>query len=87
MPPEGAEAADALRGDGPFVMQADGLACLYVPTGLTDGPFPTHYEPHESPFRNPLYAVQANPTRQTYRRAATRITRSTVSPAPRCSRT
>jgi formate dehydrogenase major subunit len=69
VPPEGAEAADALRGDGPFVMQADGLACLYVPTGLRDGPFPTHYEPHESPFRNPLYAVQANPTRRTYRRA------------------
>jgi formate dehydrogenase major subunit len=68
VPPEGATAVDALRGDEPFIMQADGLACLYVPSGLTDGPFPTHYEPHESPFRNPLYAVQANPTRQTYRR-------------------
>ncbi|HEY0144219.1 MAG TPA: molybdopterin dinucleotide binding domain-containing protein, partial [Thermoanaerobaculia bacterium] len=26
-----------------------------------------HYEPHESPFSNPLYAQQANPARQTYR--------------------
>jgi formate dehydrogenase major subunit len=69
LPAEGAEADEALRGDTPFVMQADGLACLYVPAGLTDGPLPTHYEPHESPFRNPLYPVQANPTRQTYRRA------------------
>jgi formate dehydrogenase major subunit len=69
VPPEGADAVDALRGDEPFVMQADGLACLYVPTGLNDGPLPTHYEPHESPFRNPLYEVQANPTRRTYRRS------------------
>lgn len=67
-PPPDALAADALRGDAPFVMQPDGLACLYVPTGLVDGPFPTHYEPHESPFHNPLYPVQANPTRRTYRR-------------------
>ena len=30
-------------------------------SGLVDGPLPTHYEPHESPFDNPLYAQQANP--------------------------
>ena len=29
---------------------------------------PTHYEPHESPFRNPLYGQQANPTRKVYGR-------------------
>ena len=40
-----------------------------MPTGLADGPLPTHYEPHESPFRNPLYGQQANPARQTYRAA------------------
>jgi formate dehydrogenase major subunit len=28
VPPAGAEAGDALRGDEPFIMQADGLACL-----------------------------------------------------------
>ena len=37
---------------------------LYVPQGLEDGPLPTHYEPHESPFDNPLYSQRANPRRQ-----------------------
>ena len=64
VPPEGAEAEDALRGDEPFVMQADGRAWLFVPSGLTDGPFPTHYEPQESPVGNPLYAQRANPARE-----------------------
>jgi formate dehydrogenase major subunit len=68
VPPEGAKAQDALRGDEPFVMQADGRAWLYAPTGLVDGPFPTHYEPHESPASNPLYGQRANPVRQQYRR-------------------
>jgi formate dehydrogenase major subunit len=31
---------------------------------LIDGPLPAHYEPHESPFANPLYAQRANPRRQ-----------------------
>jgi formate dehydrogenase major subunit len=34
-----------------------------------DGPLPTHYEPHESPFDNPLYSQRANPTRQLSPRA------------------
>jgi formate dehydrogenase major subunit len=67
-PPDDARAEDALRGDDPFIMQADGVAWLFVPTGLVDGPFPTHYEPHESPFHNPLYEQRANPVRQTFRR-------------------
>jgi formate dehydrogenase major subunit len=33
-----------------------------VPTGLKDGPLPTHYEPVESPVANPLYRQQHNPT-------------------------
>jgi formate dehydrogenase major subunit len=67
-PPEGATADDAIAGTDPFIMQADGRAWLYVPTGLTDGPLPTHYEPHESPFVNPLYAQQSNPARQVMKR-------------------
>ena len=31
---------------------------------LEDGPLPTHYEPHESPFANPLYSRRENPARQ-----------------------
>jgi formate dehydrogenase major subunit len=55
----------ALRGDAPFVMQADGRGWLFAPSGLADGPLPTHYEPHESPFGNPLHPHQrANPARQ-----------------------
>jgi formate dehydrogenase major subunit len=64
VPPDGAEAEDAIAGDHPFIMQADGRAWLYVPQGLEDGPLPTHYEPHESPFDNALYAQRANPRRQ-----------------------
>jgi formate dehydrogenase major subunit len=67
-PPEHAKAEDALSGVDPFVMQADGKAWLYVPRGLVDGPLPTHYEPHESPFDNPLYSQQANPARQVFPR-------------------
>ena len=44
-------------------MQADGKAWLYVPSGLTDGPLPTHYEPQESPVPNLLYGQQRNPAR------------------------
>jgi len=64
VPPEDARGPDAIRGDHPFIMQADGLGWIYVPQGLNDGPLPTHYEPHESPFRNPLYSQRANPARQ-----------------------
>ncbi len=68
VPPEGAEAEHALRGDDPFIMQADGVGWLYVPAGLQDGPFPTHYEPQESPLSNPLYGQQVNPTREEFPR-------------------
>jgi formate dehydrogenase major subunit len=68
VPPEGAKAQDAIRGDQAFIMQADGRAWLYVPAGVTDGPLPTHYEPHESPFTNPLYGQQSNPARQVLRK-------------------
>jgi len=67
-PPEGAVGVAALRGDDAFIMQADGKGWLFAPNGLLDGPLPTHYEPHESPFRNALYVQQGNPTRRVYGR-------------------
>jgi formate dehydrogenase major subunit len=67
-PPPAATGVEALAGDDPFIMQSDGKGWLYVPAGLIDGPMPTHYEPAESPLRNPLYGQQANPTRKTYQR-------------------
>ncbi len=71
-PPPAATAEKALGGSAPFVMQADGKGWLFAPNGLVDGPLPTHYEPHESPFDNPLYAQRANPTRQRYDRPGNR---------------
>jgi formate dehydrogenase major subunit len=45
------------------MMMADGRAWLYSPSGLLDGPMPTHYEPVESPVDNLLYPkVGASPT-------------------------
>jgi formate dehydrogenase major subunit len=68
-PPEDATAQQALGGRDPFIMQADGKGWLFAPAGLVDGPFPTHYEPEESPFTNELYpGQQANPARQRFHR-------------------
>ncbi len=53
---------DAHGGDDPFIMLADGKGMLFVPTGLADGPLPTHYEPIESPTKNALYKRQDSPT-------------------------
>ena len=64
VPSNEAKGPEAIRGDHPFIMQADGQGWLFVPQGLADGPLPTYYEPHESPFENPLYAQRANPARQ-----------------------
>ncbi|WP_329458898.1 formate dehydrogenase [Streptomyces sp. NBC_01497] len=65
VPPEDATGPDALRGDDPFIMQADGKGWLYAPAGLEDGPLPTHYEPQDSPFPNALYPrVPRSPVRQ-----------------------
>src|ERR1700736_4062529 len=50
-----AEGMDAINGDDPFIMMADGRSWLYTPSGLLDGPLPTFYEPVESPVQNLLY--------------------------------
>ncbi len=67
-PPEGAKAEDAIAGDHPFIMQADGRSWLFAPQGLVDGPLPAHYEPDESPFQNRIYGQRANPARKRYER-------------------
>jgi formate dehydrogenase major subunit len=46
---------------GPFIMNPEGLGRLFVPIGaVTDGPFPEHYEPIESPIKNPLHPDHSN---------------------------
>jgi len=52
---------DALGGADPFIMEADGQAQIFVPSGLKDGPLPVHYEPLESPVHNQLYGCETNP--------------------------
>ncbi len=56
--PKGMEALD---GSSSFTMLSDGKASLFVPSGLKDGPIPTHYEPVESPVGNAMYEQQHNP--------------------------
>jgi formate dehydrogenase major subunit len=67
-PPEAATGVDALRGTAPFIAHPDGLGWIWSPSGLVDGPLPTHYEPHESPVDNALYTVRSDPTRQVFDR-------------------
>jgi formate dehydrogenase major subunit len=52
---------EALGGARPFTLHPDGVGWLYVPSGLKDGPLPTHYEALESLISNPLYSQQVNP--------------------------
>jgi formate dehydrogenase major subunit len=67
-PSEEASGIDTIAGDDPFIMQADGKGWLFAPTGLLDGPLPTHYEPHESVVENLLYEQQSNPARMQWKR-------------------
>ena len=60
----------------PSSLQADGLGWLFAPTGVVDGPLPTHYEPHESPVRQPALRAAAQPdARALPARRRTRTTR------------
>jgi formate dehydrogenase major subunit len=65
-PAPGSKGDDALGGDKPFIMQSEGMGRLFVPSGLKDGPLPSHYEPLESPSRNVLFPDrQTSPTANT----------------------
>ncbi len=59
---------DALSGREPFIMKPDGVGWLFNPSGLLDGPLPTHYEPAESPVRNALYQRQSSPVLKYWKR-------------------
>ena len=67
-PAKRAKGKDRLSGIDPFIMQGDGKGWLYAPTGLLDGPMPTHYEPQESVVANALYGQQCNPVRMEWLR-------------------
>ena len=59
---------DAQSGTDPFIMKADGKGWLFVPTGWSTARCPTHYEPAESPVRNPLYQQQSSPVLKYWKR-------------------
>ena len=60
VPDGGAPPVDDEKGAYPFIMVPEGVGRLYALT-MKDGPFPEHYEPVESPMKNPLSKVQNNP--------------------------
>jgi formate dehydrogenase-N alpha subunit len=55
------------EGMSPFIMNAEGVARLWAPA-MTDGPFPEHYEPFETPLdTNPLHPkVVSNPAARVF---------------------
>jgi len=59
---------DLHSGSDPFILKADGRGWLFAPSGLKDGPLPTHYEPLESPIINDLYPRQDSPVAKRMRR-------------------
>jgi formate dehydrogenase major subunit len=74
-PKEGGTGMDALSGADPFIMMSDGKGWLFAPTGLRDGPLPTHYEPIESPSGNALYRQAASPVAKYWPRKGNRLAR------------
>ena len=59
---------DALTGTRSLHHDRGRQGSLFVPSGLKDGPLPAHYEPVESPVRNPLYGQQDNPVAKKWAR-------------------
>ena len=56
----------------PFIMTAEGVARLFAPTGMAEGPLPEHYEPFESPLAINLMApknpkARANPAARIFK--------------------
>jgi formate dehydrogenase major subunit len=79
-PDDDASGLDTISGIDPFIIQADGKGWLFAPTGLLDGPMPTHYEPQESTEENALYGQQCNPARMEWQRPDNRYHRAHSDP-------
>jgi formate dehydrogenase major subunit len=77
---EDSQGVQTISGDDPFLLQPDGKGWLFAPTGLQDGPLPTHYEPIESVVQNLLYGQQCNPVRLEYDRADNQMARPYADP-------
>jgi formate dehydrogenase major subunit len=56
----------------PFIMTSEGVARLFAPTGMAEGPLPEHYEPFESPMASNLMhpnhpKVRSNPAARIFK--------------------
>jgi formate dehydrogenase major subunit len=70
---------------GPFIMTAEGVAKLFVPSGIVDGPLPEHYEAFESPVAvnllSPGNALSfSNPAARLFANDAARLGKPTEFP-------
>ena len=65
----------------PFIMHPDGVGWIWVPSGLKDGPLPTHYEPFESPVSNRLYRAADESRGRSRRSVPTTATRPSLGDA------
>jgi len=65
--PDGGAKPMSQGGTYPFIMVVDGLARLFGPGSLVDGPLPEHYEPWESPVLNYMSKQQNNPVFKIWR--------------------
>lgn len=53
---------------GPFIMNPEGTARLFVRGMMRDGPFPVHYEPFESPIANVIAPkIRGNPVARVFK--------------------
>jgi formate dehydrogenase major subunit len=56
------------KGTGPFIMNPEGVSRLFARGMLAEGPFPTHYEPFESPVANVLFPkIKGNPAARVFK--------------------
>jgi formate dehydrogenase major subunit len=63
---------DPAGGMGPFIMNPEGVARFFAKGAMTEGPFPEHYEPFETPLGyNPLHPkepkVTSNPAARVFK--------------------
>ncbi len=56
------------QGVGPFIMNPEGVARFFSRKMMRDGPFPTHYEPFESPVANAIAPkIRGNPAARIFK--------------------
>jgi formate dehydrogenase major subunit len=62
-------------GMGPFIMNAEGVGKLFALAGMVEGPFPTHYEPFETPLDKNRFSLKSvsNPATRIFKEDRDRL--------------